>query len=140
MVFIHNFAQYLINILNLNCASWPITLKTPPVHILLGSIVCKWTQSVQPTIVRVVSPSSIPNDSTLIDEIREDPSNADDYANIYPEDVYMEEMGENARVWRVYLDESDRIDAATVDGWRSTLDTLLIFVRIGHRTHSRRSC
>jgi hypothetical protein len=40
----------------------------------------------------------------------------------------MEEMGDNARVWHVYNDEADRIDAEMVDGWRSTLDTLLIFV------------
>jgi hypothetical protein len=40
----------------------------------------------------------------------------------------MEEMGDNARVWRVFNDEADRIDAERVDGWRSTLDTLLIFV------------
>lgn len=48
---------------------------------------------------------------------------------IYDEDPYMEEMSDNARVWRVYLDESDRIDAELVNGWISTLDTLLIFVR-----------
>ena len=40
----------------------------------------------------------------------------------------MEEMEDNARVWRVYLDESDRIDTELVNGWKSTLDTLLIFV------------
>jgi hypothetical protein len=51
-----------------------------------------------------------------------------EYNNIYPEDEYMEEMGDSARVWRVYLDETDQIDAELVNGWRSTLDTLLIFV------------
>jgi hypothetical protein len=40
----------------------------------------------------------------------------------------MEEMGDNARVWRVYLDETDQIDAELVNSWKSTLDTLLIFV------------
>lgn len=57
-------------------------------------------------------------------------SHVTDYNNLYPEDEYMEEMSENARVWRVYLDESDREDAELVNGWRSTLDTLLIFVRL----------
>jgi hypothetical protein len=39
-------------------------------------------------------------------------------------------MGDHARVWRIYNDEADRIDAEMVAGWRGTLDTLLIFVRI----------
>jgi hypothetical protein len=42
----------------------------------------------------------------------------------------MEEMGENARVWRVYNDEADRTDMEMVDGWKGTLDTLLIFVSV----------
>jgi hypothetical protein len=53
-----------------------------------------------------------------------------DYHEVYPEDPYMEEMGENARVWRVYSDEADRIDAEAVEQWKTTLDTLLIFVSI----------
>jgi hypothetical protein len=48
---------------------------------------------------------------------------------MYPEDEYMEEMDNNARVWRVYLDEADRDDTELVGGWVGTLDTLLIFVR-----------
>ena len=47
---------------------------------------------------------------------------------MYPEDEYMEELGENARVWKVYNDEADRMDTEAVDKWQSTLDTLLIFV------------
>ena len=42
----------------------------------------------------------------------------------------MEELSENARVWQVYNAEADRRDADMVEGWRSTLDTLLIFVSI----------
>jgi hypothetical protein len=57
-------------------------------------------------------------------------NNLGDYYQIYPEDEYNEEMENNARVWRVYNDEADRIDAEMVAGWRGTLDTLLIFVRI----------
>jgi hypothetical protein len=58
-------------------------------------------------------------------------NNLGDYYQIYPEDEYDEEFkGDNARVWRVYNDEADRIDAEMVAGWRGTLDTLLIFVRI----------
>jgi hypothetical protein len=52
-----------------------------------------------------------------------------EYLKMYPEDEYMEEMGDNARVWQVYLDEADRDDTELVDGWVGTLDTLLIFVR-----------
>jgi len=51
-----------------------------------------------------------------------------DYDEMYPEDEYMEELGENARVWKVYNDEADRMDTEAVDKWQSTLDTLLIFV------------
>jgi hypothetical protein len=40
----------------------------------------------------------------------------------------MKEMDDGARVWRVYLDEAERIDAERVEVWKSTLDTLLIFV------------
>jgi hypothetical protein len=42
----------------------------------------------------------------------------------------MEEVSENARVWRVYNDEADRRDAEMVAGWTSTLDTLFIFVSL----------
>jgi hypothetical protein len=55
-------------------------------------------------------------------------NNPGDYTQIYPEDEYMEEMSDNARVWRVYNDEADRTDMEMVDGWKGTLDTLLIFV------------
>ena len=48
----------------------------------------------------------------------------------------MEETSDNARVWRVYLDESDWIDNEMVNGWRGTLDTLLIFVRAANPTHN----
>ena len=56
--------------------------------------------------------------------------NLGDYNRIYPEDEYGEEMSDNARVWRVYNDESDRIDAEMVAGWKGTLDTLLIYVSV----------
>ena len=59
-----------------------------------------------------------------------------DYDTAYPEDEYTKEMSDNARVWRVYLDEAERIDAELVDRWTSTLDTLLIFVRTAYCTNS----
>jgi hypothetical protein len=40
----------------------------------------------------------------------------------------MEELTDHARVWRVYNDDADRRETEMVEGWRSTLDTLLIFV------------
>jgi hypothetical protein len=55
-------------------------------------------------------------------------NNPGDYTRIYLEDEYLEEMSDNARVWRVYNDEADRTDMERVDGWKGTLDTLLIFV------------
>jgi len=54
-------------------------------------------------------------------------TNWGDYNQIYPEDAYMEEMSEEARVWRVYNDEADRVDSEMVEVWKSTLNTLLIF-------------
>lgn len=50
----------------------------------------------------------------------------------------MEEMADNARVWRVGNDETNRIDAQAVEGWLSFLDTLLIFVRILKKLHLKR--
>jgi hypothetical protein len=50
------------------------------------------------------------------------------YEQIYEEDEVAKAMDDDARVWRVYNDEAERQDADMVDGWRSTLDTLLIFV------------
>ena len=52
-----------------------------------------------------------------------------DYSDIYPEDPYGAEAGENARVWRVYLDESGQFDDDMLQGFRDSLDVHLIFVR-----------
>ena len=38
------------------------------------------------------------------------------------------EMGPNARFWRVYLDEGRIHDTELIEGWRDTLDVLLVFV------------
>lgn len=53
-----------------------------------------------------------------------------DYEKIYEEDGYFEEMGEGARGFRVYNDETELMDAEMVNGWAGTLDTLFLFVRI----------
>jgi hypothetical protein len=54
--------------------------------------------------------------------------NADDYEQKYPEDAFGEEMGPNARFYRVYLDESTKYNAEMVESWRDDLDLLLVFV------------
>ena len=46
----------------------------------------------------------------------------------YPEDDWMREMGPTARVWCVYNDETEIIDAEIVEGYISTADVLLVFV------------
>jgi hypothetical protein len=51
-----------------------------------------------------------------------------DYEQVYDPDEPRKTMSDDARVWRVYNDESERQDADLVEGWRSTLDTQLIFV------------
>ncbi|KAL1746604.1 hypothetical protein HDZ31DRAFT_33847 [Schizophyllum fasciatum] len=53
-----------------------------------------------------------------------------DYSEIYPEDPYGAEAGENARVWRVYLDESGQFDDDMMRGFRDTLDVHLVFAAL----------
>ena len=53
-----------------------------------------------------------------------------DYEQKYEEDDYGDELGSNARFWRVLLDEGQAYDAEMIEGWRDTLDVLLVFVRI----------
>ena len=53
----------------------------------------------------------------------------EDYREIYPDDPYGAEAGQNARVWRVYLDETEQFDNDMIQGFRDTLDVHLVFVR-----------
>ena len=55
-------------------------------------------------------------------------SRISDYEQIYEPDKYGQEMGPEARVWRVYLDEAEIYDRELLDGYRDTLDVLLVFV------------
>ncbi|TFK96350.1 hypothetical protein BDV98DRAFT_515895, partial [Pterulicium gracile] len=50
-----------------------------------------------------------------------------DYENKYPEDAYGEEFGDNARVWKVYMDEAELFDVELTEGWKDTVDVLLVF-------------
>ncbi|THU78830.1 hypothetical protein K435DRAFT_876209 [Dendrothele bispora CBS 962.96] len=50
-----------------------------------------------------------------------------DYANIYADDAPYQELNPNARVWKVYNDEADKLDLDTVEDWRDGLDALLVF-------------
>lgn len=54
--------------------------------------------------------------------------NSDNYEARYPPDPNGEEIGEDARVWRVYLDEAEAHDAEMVGQWKDTVDSLLVFV------------
>ncbi|KAL1748726.1 hypothetical protein HDZ31DRAFT_29045, partial [Schizophyllum fasciatum] len=54
-------------------------------------------------------------------------ANAYDYQQKYAEDAYDEEMGPSARFWHVLLDEARIFDMEMVEGWRDTLDVLLVF-------------
>lgn len=53
----------------------------------------------------------------------------EDYKETYPDDPYGAEAGENARVWRVYLEESGQLDEDMLRQFRDTLDVHLVFVR-----------
>ncbi|KAI5900691.1 uncharacterized protein SCHCODRAFT_02683520 [Schizophyllum commune H4-8] len=58
---------------------------------------------------------------------RQRPATSYDYEEKYGEDAYGEELGPNARFWHVSLDEGRVYDADMVEGWRDTLDVLLVF-------------
>ncbi|KAL1742961.1 hypothetical protein HDZ31DRAFT_65474 [Schizophyllum fasciatum] len=50
-----------------------------------------------------------------------------EYEAKYVPDSYGEELGDTARVWRVYNDHSQSADTETVKGLNGTLDVLLVF-------------
>ncbi|KAL1728485.1 hypothetical protein EV714DRAFT_274599 [Schizophyllum commune] len=54
----------------------------------------------------------------------------EDYKETYPDDPYGAEAGENARVWRVYLEESGQLDEDMLRQFRDTLDVHLIFAAL----------
>ncbi|KAA1466027.1 hypothetical protein DENSPDRAFT_7912 [Dentipellis sp. KUC8613] len=49
------------------------------------------------------------------------------YEQKYPPDEMGEELGPNARIWRVYLDEAEAFDNDMINGWKDTIDVLLVF-------------
>ncbi|KAG6827280.1 hypothetical protein H0H93_015722 [Arthromyces matolae] len=52
-----------------------------------------------------------------------------DYNAIYEPDPAGQQASENARVWRVYLDEADAYDTDMINSFQTILDSLLVFVR-----------
>ena len=52
------------------------------------------------------------------------------YEEKYAPDPLGDEIKENARVWKVYLDESESYDDEMLQGFRDTIDSLLVFVSI----------
>ncbi|GAW04980.1 hypothetical protein LENED_006810 [Lentinula edodes] len=50
-----------------------------------------------------------------------------DYEERYAPDPLGEEMRENARVFKVYLDEANDFDDDMLRGFRETIDSLLVF-------------
>ncbi|CAE6511910.1 unnamed protein product [Rhizoctonia solani] len=57
------------------------------------------------------------------------PSAFDPYASL-GFDEYGTELGKEARVWKVYVKETDKWDAELVDGWNKSLDVTLIFAAL----------
>ncbi|KAF5315980.1 hypothetical protein D9758_018368 [Tetrapyrgos nigripes] len=53
-----------------------------------------------------------------------------DYTKKYPADEFGQEVGEKARVWKVYLDEAEEYDREMLTGFRDTLDALLVFAAL----------
>ncbi len=56
------------------------------------------------------------------------PVGAFDYEEKYPEDPIYAECSPTARVWRAFIEESQKFDTEIVDDWRDTIDVLLVFV------------
>ncbi|KAK0239880.1 hypothetical protein EDD85DRAFT_949742 [Armillaria nabsnona] len=54
-------------------------------------------------------------------------NDSSNYEEKYPEDAYCEETGQNARVFRTYLDERTIYDANMVEESRDGVDVLLVF-------------
>ncbi|CAE6447369.1 unnamed protein product, partial [Rhizoctonia solani] len=44
-----------------------------------------------------------------------------------PADEEGAELSKEARIWKVYVGETDKWDAETADGWNKSLDVLLVF-------------
>ncbi|KAG6871876.1 hypothetical protein C0995_015465 [Termitomyces sp. Mi166 len=53
-----------------------------------------------------------------------------DYTKIYSPEKPGEEAKENARVWKVYLDEAENYDADMIQGFRNIIDGLLVFAAL----------
>ncbi|EUC61825.1 hypothetical protein RSOL_408140, partial [Rhizoctonia solani AG-3 Rhs1AP] len=45
-------------------------------------------------------------------------------------DEYGAEMGKDARVWKIYVRETDRADTELVEGWNKSLDVILVFAAL----------
>ncbi|TFY53385.1 hypothetical protein EVG20_g10139, partial [Dentipellis fragilis] len=53
--------------------------------------------------------------------------NPDDYEQKYPVDGLWKGLDHNARIWKVYLDETKMLDDDMVGAWRDTVEVLLVF-------------
>ncbi|KAG6809212.1 hypothetical protein H0H93_016013 [Arthromyces matolae] len=53
-----------------------------------------------------------------------------DYNAIYEAEPAGQESSENARVWRVYLDEADAYDTDMINSFETILDSLLVFASL----------
>ncbi|KAH7096509.1 hypothetical protein BKA62DRAFT_624918, partial [Auriculariales sp. MPI-PUGE-AT-0066] len=56
-----------------------------------------------------------------------DPTKYTEYEKRYPPDRYGEELGRNARLFRIYHDRVTEKDEDLVQGWHETLNVLLVF-------------
>ncbi|CAE6413275.1 unnamed protein product [Rhizoctonia solani] len=45
-------------------------------------------------------------------------------------DEYGAELGKEAKVWKIYMDETDKWDAELVEGWNKSLDVILVFAAL----------
>ncbi|KAH8806813.1 hypothetical protein DL96DRAFT_1822167, partial [Flagelloscypha sp. PMI_526] len=65
-----------------------------------------------------------------IDSVKTTGGKTYNYEEKYPEDAPGDELGANARVFKVYNDEAERYDADMIRGFRDSLDGLLVFASL----------
>ncbi|KAH8797707.1 hypothetical protein DL96DRAFT_1720989 [Flagelloscypha sp. PMI_526] len=77
---------------------------------------------------RATSPSTSPLRESPVDD--NPGGNSYNYEEKYPEDAPGQELGEDARVFKVYNDLAEEYDRDMIRGFRDTLDSLLIFASL----------
>ncbi|KAH8823661.1 hypothetical protein DL96DRAFT_234353 [Flagelloscypha sp. PMI_526] len=80
--------------------------------------------------IREVDARRLFNLLSQFDSVKSSSGKSYNYEEKYPEDAPEQELGEDARVFKVYNDLAEEYDRDMVRGFRDTLDSLLIFASL----------